>query len=111
MSLMWCDLGAFALPVFLPCGDARLGRAYIAVAAVAGASDCANDNVINDERQPAGYQNDLPFHQAERAVESLRVSLQLICRFGSALLQCDCADSFADGEFDPKSRSAVHRIQ
>jgi len=74
----------------------------------AGASDGADDDVIDDERQPAGYENDLPLHQAERAMKSLRISLQLIGRFGGTLLQCGGSHGFANGESYPKTRSAVH---
>src|SRR6476646_463069 len=64
-------VSAFALAIFFPGGNAGLHRAHVAVATVAGATDRANDNIVDDQREAAGYQNDLAFHQAQRAVKAL----------------------------------------
>ena len=80
-------LGASALPILFPGSNAGFGRAHVAIAAMAGASDCADDDIIDYKRQSARNENDLSLHQTERAMETLRIALQLICGFGSALLQ------------------------
>ena len=97
--------------MFLPGGDSGLHRAHIAVAAVAGAADRADDNIVDDQREAAGYQNDLAFHQAQRAVKALGIGLQLIGGFRGALLQRHRADRLANGELYPEARGAVHGVQ
>ena len=45
----------FALAMLLPGGDSGLHRAHVAVAAMAGAADRADDNIVDDQREAAGY--------------------------------------------------------
>src|SRR6266540_5918300 len=100
-----------ALAVFFPGGDAGFDGAHVAVPAVAGTADSADDDVVDDERKSAGYQNDLSFHQAERAVKTLRVGLQLIGGFSGRLLQRHRPHRLAYGKLHPEARGAVHGIE
>ena len=40
--------------MLLPGGDSGLHRAHVAVAAMAGAADRADDNIVDDQREAAG---------------------------------------------------------
>ena len=44
----------FALAKFFPSGDAGFDGAHVAVTAVAGAADGADDDVVDDQRKAAG---------------------------------------------------------
>src|SRR5262245_24973390 len=81
-GLLACGILPLALAVLIPGGDPGFDRADVAIAAVAGAAHGADDDVIDDERESARNQNDLALHQAQCAMKSLGIGLQLIGGLG-----------------------------